>query len=61
MAQAVMIAVLAIPMVIVTVVLVSALIACPFPSAERQRLVIKLLGSLRQWTLTLSRHGPDRS
>ena len=61
MAQAVIIVALAIPMgVIVTVALVPALVACPFLLAERQRLVIKLLSSLGQWTLTLSRYDPDR-
>jgi hypothetical protein len=54
------IAVLAIPIVIATVALTPALIICPFLSAGRQRLVVRLLASLRQWTLTLTRASSDR-
>ena len=48
------IAMLAIPMVIATLALTPALVICPFLSAAQRRLVIRLLASLRQWTLTLT-------
>ena len=47
---------LAIPIAIATL----TLIICPFLSAAHQRLVIRLLASLRQWTLTLIGAGPRR-
>jgi hypothetical protein len=61
LAHALVIAVLAIPIVIATVALIPALIICPFLSAGRQRLVVRLLASLQQWTLTLVRASSDRS
>ena len=60
LAHALAIAMLAIPLVIATVAFTPALIICPFLSAARQRLVIRLLASLRQWTLTLIRGSPSR-
>ena len=51
-------AVLALPLVIVTVALIPALAICPFLGAGRQRLVIRLLASLRQWTAALTGQGP---
>jgi hypothetical protein len=59
LAHALVIAVLAVPIVIATVALTSALIICPFLSAGHQRLVVRLLASLRQWTLTLTRASSD--
>jgi hypothetical protein len=52
-------AVLAIPIVIATVALTPALIICPFLSPGYQRLVVRLLASLQQWTLTLTRVSSD--
>ena len=49
--------VLAVPLVIATVALIPALAICPFLGAGRQRLVIQLLASLRQWTAALTRPG----
>ncbi len=52
--HALAIAVLAIPVMIATLALTPALVICPFLSAAHRRLVIRLLASLRQWTLTLT-------
>jgi hypothetical protein len=52
-------AVLALPLVIVTVALIPALAICPFLGAGRQRLVIRLMASLRQWTAALTGQGPS--
>jgi hypothetical protein len=49
--------VLAVPLVIATVALIPALVICPFLDAGRQRLVIRLLESLRQWTAALPAPG----
>jgi hypothetical protein len=49
--------VLAVPLVIAAVALIPALAICPFLGADRQRLVIRLLASLRQWTAVLTRPG----
>jgi hypothetical protein len=60
LAHALVIAMLAVPIVIATLALTPALIICPFLSSARQRLAIRLLASLRQWTLTLIRASSDR-
>jgi len=49
------IAALGIPMVIAMVALVPPLMICPFLSTAHQRFVLRLLASLRQWTLIISR------
>lgn len=49
--------VLAVPLVIATVALIPALAICPFLGADRRRLVIRLLASLRQWTAALAGPG----
>ena len=59
LAHALMITVLAIPMVIASLALIPALIICPFLSGAHRRLVIWLLASLRQWTLALVRASPS--
>lgn len=60
LAHALVIAALAIPIVIATLALTPALIICPFLSAGRQRLVVRLLASLQQWTFTVIKASSDR-
>jgi hypothetical protein len=60
LAQALAVTVLAVPLVIVTVALVPALVIFPFLGTGRQRLVIRLLASLRQWTAVLAGRGGAR-
>jgi hypothetical protein len=50
--------VLAVPVLIATVALIPALVVCPFLGAGRQRLMIRLLASLRQWTAVLTTASP---
>jgi hypothetical protein len=57
LAHVLVVTVLAVPLVIATVALTPALAICPFLGADRQRLVIRLLASLRQWTAALTRPG----
>jgi hypothetical protein len=57
LAHALAVTVLAVPLVIATVALIPALAICPFLGADRQRLVIRLLASLRHWTTVLTRPG----
>jgi hypothetical protein len=49
--------VLAVPLMIATVALIPALAVCPFLGGGRQRLVIRLLASLRQWAAALAGTG----
>ena len=68
LAHVLAVTVLAVPLVIAAVALIPALAICPFLGADRQRLVIRLLAGLRQWTAVLTRpgqphagaHGPSR-
>ena len=57
LARAAAVALLAVPMVIVTVGLVPAFVICPFLGAGRQRLVTRLLADLGQWTAVLAGPG----
>lgn len=57
LAHVLAVTVLAVPLVIATVALIPALAICPFLGDGRQRLVIRLLASLRQWTAMLTRPG----
>ena len=58
LAHVLAVTVLAVPLVIATVALIPALAICPFLGTSRQRLVIRLLASLRQWTAALA--GPSQ-
>jgi hypothetical protein len=68
LARVLVVTVLAVPLVIAIVALIPALAICPFLGTDRQRLVIRVLASLRQWTAVLTRpgqpyagtHGPSR-
>lgn len=57
LARVLAVTVLAVPLVIATVALIPALVICPFLGVGRQRLVIRLLASLRQWTAALTAPG----
>lgn len=57
LARTLAVTVLTVPLVIATVALIPALVICPFLGAGRQRLVIRLLASLRQWTAALTGPG----
>jgi hypothetical protein len=57
LADVLAVTVLAVPLVIATVALVPALAICPFLGGGRQRLAIRLLASLRQWTASLTGPG----
>jgi hypothetical protein len=61
LAHALTIAVLAMPLVIVTVALIPAFVICPFLTAAHREQVTGLLASLRQWTAALARPGQPRS
>lgn len=50
LARVMAVIVLAVPLVIATVALIPAFVICPFLGTDRQRLLIRLLASLRQWT-----------
>jgi hypothetical protein len=54
LAHVLAVTVLAVPLVLVTVALIPALAICPFLGVGRQRLVIRLLASLLQWTAALT-------
>jgi len=54
LARALAVGVLAVPLVIVAVALIPAFLICPFLGAGRQRLLIRLLAGLRQWTAALT-------
>jgi hypothetical protein len=58
-AHALTIAVLAVPLVIVTVALIPAFVICPFLTAAHRQHVTGLLASLRQWTAALTGSAPD--
>jgi hypothetical protein len=60
LAHVLAVTVLALPLVIATVALIPALVICPFLGAGRQRMVIRLLASLRQWTAALAGSGAAR-
>jgi len=57
LAHALAVTVLAASLVIATVALIPALAICPFLSAGHQRLVIRLLASLREWAAVLTESG----
>lgn len=57
LAKVLTVTLLAVPLVIATVALIPALAICPFLGADRRRLVIGLLASLRQWTVVLTEPG----
>ena len=61
LARVLAVTVLAVPLVIVTVALIPAFVICPFLGACRQRLIIRLLASLRQWTAVLTGPGESRA
>ena len=61
LAQALTIAVLAVPLVIVTVALIPAFVICPFLTAAHRQQVTGLLASLRQWTAALTGSGQPHS
>jgi hypothetical protein len=57
LAHAVTIAVLVVPLVIVTVALIPAFVICPFLTAAHRQQVTGLLAGLRQWTAALTGPG----
>lgn len=57
LAHAVTVTVLVVPLVIVTVALIPAFVICPFLGVGRQRLVMRLLAGLRQWTAAITGPG----
>lgn len=61
LAQALTIAVLAVPLVIVTVALIPAFVIGPFLTAAHRQQVTGLLASLRQWTAALTGSGQPQS
>ena len=58
LARVLAVTVLAVPLLIATAALIPALVICPFLGAGRQRLIIQLLVSLRQWTAVLTTASP---
>jgi hypothetical protein len=61
LAHALTIAVLAVPLVIVTVALIPAFVICPFLTAAHRQQVTGLLASLRQWTAVITGSGQPHS
>jgi hypothetical protein len=60
LARVLAVSVLAVPLVTATVALIPALVICPFLDADRQRLVLRMLAGLRQWTAVLTGPGQPR-